>query len=139
MYFRPWSRGQGWGCSIGSNRRTRSISELSMIVADKTRGFHRAKLVIINPGLYVDVFWIPQHRSFPTSFMLFTGNKQALDDDDHGQHFRDSCAVDGALLADHLLSSSEDDDDAEDLSCCLIIYCCWILSTLLVWKSLAVQ
>uniref|UniRef100_A0A453LEX9 Uncharacterized protein n=1 Tax=Aegilops tauschii subsp. strangulata TaxID=200361 RepID=A0A453LEX9_AEGTS len=42
------------------------------------QGFWRAKVVIIDPGLYmdkVDVLWIPQCRSMPTSFKLFTGNK----------------------------------------------------------------
>lgn len=40
--------------------------------------FHRAKPVIIDPGLYMskkqDVFWIPQRRSVPTAFKLFTGS-----------------------------------------------------------------
>ncbi|KAG6483999.1 hypothetical protein ZIOFF_060792 [Zingiber officinale] len=39
--------------------------------------FQRAKPVIIDPGLYLtkkaDVFWIPQRRSVPTAFKLFTG------------------------------------------------------------------
>lgn len=39
--------------------------------------FQRAKPVIIDPGLYMkkkaDVFWIPQRRSVPTAFKLFTG------------------------------------------------------------------
>lgn len=43
------------------------------------------------------------------------------------------------VLADHLLSSSEDDMMPRTRAVALIIYCCWILSTLLVWKSLAVQ
>ncbi|KAF7056366.1 hypothetical protein CFC21_063780 [Triticum aestivum] len=38
--------------------------------------FQRAKPVIIDPGLYMkkkaDVFWIPQRRSVPTAFKLFT-------------------------------------------------------------------
>ncbi|KAE8769413.1 putative N-acetylglucosaminyltransferase [Hordeum vulgare] len=40
--------------------------------------FQRAKPVIIDPGLYMkkkaDVFWIPQRRSVPTAFKLFTGS-----------------------------------------------------------------
>ncbi|XP_008808722.1 beta-glucuronosyltransferase GlcAT14B-like [Phoenix dactylifera] len=40
--------------------------------------FHRAKPIIIDPGLYMlkkaDVFWIPQRRSVPTAFKLFTGS-----------------------------------------------------------------
>uniref|UniRef100_A0ACD5ZXX3 Uncharacterized protein n=1 Tax=Avena sativa TaxID=4498 RepID=A0ACD5ZXX3_AVESA len=40
--------------------------------------FQRAKPVIIDPGLYMkkkaDVFWIPQRRSVPTTFKLFTGS-----------------------------------------------------------------
>ncbi|XP_042429526.1 beta-glucuronosyltransferase GlcAT14B-like [Zingiber officinale] len=40
--------------------------------------FQRAKPVIIDPGLYLtkkaDVFWIPQRRSVPTAFKLFTGS-----------------------------------------------------------------
>ncbi|XP_023731475.1 beta-glucuronosyltransferase GlcAT14B [Lactuca sativa] len=39
---------------------------------------HRAKPVIVDPGLYMtkksDVFWITQRRSVPTSFKLFTGS-----------------------------------------------------------------
>lgn len=39
--------------------------------------FQRAKPIIIDPGLYMlkkaDVFWIPQRRSVPTAFKLFTG------------------------------------------------------------------
>ncbi|RWW18159.1 hypothetical protein GW17_00017867 [Ensete ventricosum] len=38
----------------------------------------RAKPIIIDPGLYLlkkaDVFWIPQRRSVPTAFKLFTGS-----------------------------------------------------------------
>jgi hypothetical protein len=44
--------------------------------------FQRAKPVIIDPGLYMkkkaDVFWIPQRRSVPTAFKLFTGNRALL-------------------------------------------------------------
>lgn len=40
--------------------------------------YQRAKPVIIDPGLYMskkqDVFWIPQRRSVPTAFKLFTGS-----------------------------------------------------------------
>ncbi|KAI3761954.1 hypothetical protein L1987_52377 [Smallanthus sonchifolius] len=40
--------------------------------------FHRAKPVIVDPGLYMmektDVFWITQRRSVPTAFKLFTGS-----------------------------------------------------------------
>ncbi|KAJ3674575.1 hypothetical protein LUZ60_005191 [Juncus effusus] len=40
--------------------------------------FQRAKPVIIDPGLYMkqkaDIFWIPQRRSVPTAFKLFTGS-----------------------------------------------------------------
>ncbi|OIT38424.1 PREDICTED: beta-glucuronosyltransferase GlcAT14B-like [Nicotiana attenuata] len=40
--------------------------------------YHRARPVIIDPGLYSlnksDVFWIPQKRSMPTAFKLFTGS-----------------------------------------------------------------
>ncbi|XP_020092704.1 beta-glucuronosyltransferase GlcAT14B-like [Ananas comosus] len=40
--------------------------------------FQRAKPIIIDPGLYMlkkaDVFWIPQRRSVPTAFKLFTGS-----------------------------------------------------------------
>nr|XP_010934023.1 beta-glucuronosyltransferase GlcAT14B [Elaeis guineensis] len=40
--------------------------------------FHRAKPIIIDPGLYMlkkaDVFYIPQRRSVPTAFKLFTGS-----------------------------------------------------------------
>ncbi|KAG6504995.1 beta-glucuronosyltransferase GlcAT14B-like [Zingiber officinale] len=40
--------------------------------------FQRAKPIIIDPGLYLtkkaDVFWIPQRRSVPTAFKLFTGS-----------------------------------------------------------------
>ncbi|KAK1306917.1 hypothetical protein QJS10_CPA10g00342 [Acorus calamus] len=40
--------------------------------------YHRAKPVIIDPGLYslqkVDVFWITEKRSLPTAFKLFTGS-----------------------------------------------------------------
>ncbi|KAJ4786917.1 hypothetical protein LUZ62_038163 [Rhynchospora pubera] len=40
--------------------------------------FQRAKPVIVDPGLYMtkkaDVFWIPQRRSVPTAFKLFTGS-----------------------------------------------------------------
>jgi hypothetical protein len=42
----------------------------------------RAKPVIIDPGLYMkkkaDVFWIPQRRSVPTAFKLFTGKDTML-------------------------------------------------------------
>lgn len=38
---------------------------------------HRAKPIIIDPGLYMskkaDVFWVSQKRSMPTAFKLFTG------------------------------------------------------------------
>ncbi|KAK8702735.1 hypothetical protein V6N13_021076 [Hibiscus sabdariffa] len=40
--------------------------------------FHRAKPIIIDPGLYSvkksDVFWVTQRRSVPTAFKLFTGS-----------------------------------------------------------------
>ncbi|MBA0652492.1 hypothetical protein Goklo_019751 [Gossypium klotzschianum] len=40
--------------------------------------FHRAKPIIIDPGLYslkkADVFWVTQRRSVPTAFKLFTGS-----------------------------------------------------------------
>ncbi|KAK8954212.1 hypothetical protein KSP39_PZI002244 [Platanthera zijinensis] len=40
--------------------------------------FQRAKPIIIDPGLYMsqkqDVFWLPQRRSVPTAFKLFTGS-----------------------------------------------------------------
>ncbi|XP_052189642.1 beta-glucuronosyltransferase GlcAT14B-like [Diospyros lotus] len=40
--------------------------------------FHRAKPIIVDPGLYMrkkaDVFWITQRRSVPTAFKLFTGS-----------------------------------------------------------------
>ncbi|PKA45592.1 hypothetical protein AXF42_Ash010931 [Apostasia shenzhenica] len=40
--------------------------------------FQRAKPIIVDPGLYMsqkqDVFWIPQRRSVPTAFKLFTGS-----------------------------------------------------------------
>ncbi|KAL1205944.1 Beta-glucuronosyltransferase GlcAT14B [Cardamine amara subsp. amara] len=39
---------------------------------------HRAKPIIIDPGLYMskkaDVFWVSQKRSMPTAFKLFTGS-----------------------------------------------------------------
>ncbi|XP_062078036.1 beta-glucuronosyltransferase GlcAT14B-like [Humulus lupulus] len=39
---------------------------------------HRAKPVIIDPGLYSlhksDVFWVPEKRSVPTAYKLFTGS-----------------------------------------------------------------
>uniref|UniRef100_A0A0E0RKJ5 Uncharacterized protein n=1 Tax=Oryza rufipogon TaxID=4529 RepID=A0A0E0RKJ5_ORYRU len=42
--------------------------------------YQRAKPVIIDPGLYMkkkaDVFWIPQRRSVPTAFKLFTGHNR---------------------------------------------------------------
>ncbi|CAL9773849.1 unnamed protein product [Musa acuminata subsp. burmannicoides] len=42
------------------------------------KAFQRAKPIIIDPGLYMskkaDVFWIPQRRSVPTAFKLFTGS-----------------------------------------------------------------
>ncbi|KAM3354465.1 hypothetical protein ACQJBY_025253 [Aegilops geniculata] len=43
------------------------------ILRNGVHGFHMAKPAIIDPGLYMDLFWIPQHRSFPTTFNLFTG------------------------------------------------------------------
>lgn len=40
--------------------------------------FHRARPVIIDPGLYslrkLDVFWVSQKRSMPSKFKLFTGS-----------------------------------------------------------------
>ncbi|THU52462.1 hypothetical protein C4D60_Mb10t04230 [Musa balbisiana] len=40
--------------------------------------YHRAKPVIIDPGLYssqkTDVFWVSEKRSVPTAFKLFTGS-----------------------------------------------------------------
>ncbi|KAK9697817.1 hypothetical protein RND81_08G063200 [Saponaria officinalis] len=40
--------------------------------------FQRARPVIIDPGLYSsqksDVFWVPEQRSIPTAFKLFTGS-----------------------------------------------------------------
>lgn len=40
--------------------------------------FHRARPVIIDPGLYSsqksDVFWVPEKRGIPTAFKLFTGS-----------------------------------------------------------------
>ncbi|GMH19410.1 hypothetical protein Nepgr_021251 [Nepenthes gracilis] len=40
--------------------------------------FHRAKPIIVDPGLYMtkksDVFWVTQRRSVPTAFKLFTGS-----------------------------------------------------------------
>ncbi|XP_052200524.1 beta-glucuronosyltransferase GlcAT14B-like [Diospyros lotus] len=40
--------------------------------------FHRAKPVIIDPGLYSlqksDVFWVTEKRSLPTAYKLFTGS-----------------------------------------------------------------
>ncbi|XP_058074470.1 beta-glucuronosyltransferase GlcAT14B-like [Magnolia sinica] len=40
--------------------------------------FHRAKPLIIDPGLYSlqksDVFWVSEKRSLPTAFKLFTGS-----------------------------------------------------------------
>jgi len=39
---------------------------------------HRAKPLIVDPGLYMskksDVFWVTQRRELPTAFKLFTGN-----------------------------------------------------------------
>lgn len=41
--------------------------------------YHRAKPVIIDPGLYSvnksDVFWVSQKRNVPTAYKLFTGEK----------------------------------------------------------------
>ncbi|XP_010550094.1 PREDICTED: beta-glucuronosyltransferase GlcAT14B [Tarenaya hassleriana] len=40
--------------------------------------YHRAKPIIIDPGLYMskkaDVFWVTQRRSVPTAFKLYTGS-----------------------------------------------------------------
>lgn len=44
--------------------------------------YHRARPVIIDSGLYSlnksDLFWIPQKRSMPTAFKLFTGSAWAM-------------------------------------------------------------
>jgi len=40
---------------------------------------HRAKPVILDPGLYSlqksDVFWVSEKRNVPTAYKLFTGDK----------------------------------------------------------------
>ncbi|KAL0874368.1 hypothetical protein Bca101_024073 [Brassica carinata] len=66
------------GAFVANQTLFARFGNVRMIVKANFVTSHRAKPIIIDPGLYMskkaDVFWVSQKRSMPTAFKLFTGS-----------------------------------------------------------------